>query len=247
MLNPRERVNPDVRVGRRPFLSADWRDLAMINYSVPPELLEPLVPSGTTLDDFGGHYFVSLVGFRFIATRVLGVPVPGHRNFIEVNLRFYVRRATSVGSRRGVPRAAVAIVARTLYNEPYTTVGMRHNVERSASGDPNQARYEWRCRGGEWGGIEVRTAGDFAAPLSGSVEEFISRHHWGYTRQRDGSTFEYRVDHPVWRVSRNAESHLRGSPQAVFGARSSALLEDEPHSSFIADGSAVRVHKPIRI
>ena len=40
--------------------------------------------------------YVSLVGFRFLNTRVLGVSIPFHRDFDEVNLRFYVRR--NIGS-----------------------------------------------------------------------------------------------------------------------------------------------------
>ena len=55
-------------------------------------MLAPLVPAGTTLDSFDGQTFISLVGFMFEDTRVLGVPVPGHREFEEVNLRCYVRR-----------------------------------------------------------------------------------------------------------------------------------------------------------
>src|SRR5919199_3954177 len=88
---------------RRPFLTAEWRYLVMLNYDVPPAVLAPLVPAGTTLDLWRGRALVSVVGFRFLATRVLGVPVPFHRDFDEVNLRFYVRRELPGGEvRRGV-------------------------------------------------------------------------------------------------------------------------------------------------
>jgi len=70
------------------------------------------------LDPFEGGHFVSVVGFLFEDTRVLGVPVPGHRHFEEINLRFYVRRREADGWRRGVafvkeivPRPAIATVA----------------------------------------------------------------------------------------------------------------------------------------
>ena len=47
--------------------------------------------------------FVSLVGFRFLRTRVRGVAIPWHTDFEEVNLRFYVRRRAPGGEeRRGV-------------------------------------------------------------------------------------------------------------------------------------------------
>src|SRR6266436_6041389 len=76
----------------RVFLTAEWHYLAMLNYELDPALLAPYVPSGTELDRFNGKAFVSLVGFRFLNTKIVGIPVPFHRNFDELNLRFYVRR-----------------------------------------------------------------------------------------------------------------------------------------------------------
>src|SRR5580704_16662803 len=84
------------------FLRADWRYLLMVNYEIDPALLRPFVPAGTEIDFFRGRTFVSMVGFRFMRTRVLGLPIPFHTDFDEVNLRFYVRRKTDEGMRRGV-------------------------------------------------------------------------------------------------------------------------------------------------
>ena len=85
----------------RKFLTAEWRDLIMANYEVDSSLLVPLVPAGTEIDLHEGRCFVSLVGFMFLNTRVLRVPVPFHINFEEVNLRFYVKRSTVNRTRRG--------------------------------------------------------------------------------------------------------------------------------------------------
>jgi uncharacterized protein YqjF (DUF2071 family) len=74
------------------FLTAEWRYLAMLNFDVDPTVLRRLVPAGTELDDWRGRTFVSVVGFLFLNTHVLGMPIPFHRDFEEVNLRFYVRR-----------------------------------------------------------------------------------------------------------------------------------------------------------
>src|SRR4030095_3417706 len=118
----------------RKFLTAEWRDLILANYEVYPEVLHALVPAGTTLDLHEGRCFVSLVGFMFLNTRVLGVPVPFHVNFEEVNLRLYVKRETADETRRGVcfvkeivPRRAIAYIARTFYGEPYEAWAMRNS------------------------------------------------------------------------------------------------------------------------
>src|SRR5471030_1643955 len=103
------------------FLTAEWRHLAMLNYEINPQILAPFVPIGTELDFWDGKAFVSVVGFLFQNTRVLGIPIPFHRNFEEVNLRFYVRRKAEGEWRRGVvfvkelvPRWAIAATARAL-------------------------------------------------------------------------------------------------------------------------------------
>ena len=117
------------------FLTAEWRDLVMLNYEIDPGILAGLVPAGTELDLWQGRALVSVVGFHFRRTRVMGVAIPGHSNFEEVNLRFYVRREGPEGWRRGVvfvkeivPRFAIAWVARALYNENYVALPMRHAI-----------------------------------------------------------------------------------------------------------------------
>ena len=103
------------------FLTAEWRNLVMLNYEVDPDLLRQLVPPGTVLDSWNGKSFLSLVGFRFLKTKVAGVSLPFHRNFDEVNLRFYVRRCEATEVKRGVvfvreivPRWLIAAVGAPL-------------------------------------------------------------------------------------------------------------------------------------
>ncbi len=56
----------------RTFLIADWRFLLMLNYVVEPEVLAPHVPSGVELDSWNGKTYLSMVGFLFQRTRVMG-------------------------------------------------------------------------------------------------------------------------------------------------------------------------------
>jgi uncharacterized protein YqjF (DUF2071 family) len=233
----------------RAFLTARWRYIAMLNYSVEPSLLTPLVPQGTEIDDRDGASFISVVGFLFEEMRVMGIPAFFHRNFEEVNLRFYVRRRAADGWRRGVvfvrelvPRAVVAAAARRLYNEKYTAVSMGHRIEGFEGHRPGpwNVEYSWTYHGSKGA---MRIAGD-AAPHAldeGSVEEFITEHYWGYTRQRDGSTLEYRVDHPRWRVWDGAESSLVCDAESLYGRGIAGGLRGSPSSAFIAEGSDVQV------
>ncbi|HZM28638.1 MAG TPA: DUF2071 domain-containing protein [Gemmatimonadales bacterium] len=240
----------------RPFLTAAWRHLAMLNYEVPRSLLEPLVPAGTELDTFDGAVLASVVGFRFLDTRVLGIAVPGHRDFDEVNLRFYVRRRGEderwrravVFVRELVPRRAVAVVARWCYNEPYTVVPMRHELALEGKGDgaPGRAAYFWQL-GGRWHSLEVRTVGGAALPQQSSEAEFVTDHYWGYTAQRDGGCKEYQVVHPPWRVWQAVSAEFDCDVHLVYGAGFAECLTGPPRSAFLAEGSEVSVYRGRRL
>ena len=235
------------------FLTAQWRDLAMLNYEVDPAVLAPLVPIGTELDLWEGRALISVVGFHFRRTRVLGLAIPFHVNFEEVNLRFYVRREGAEGLRRGVvfvkeivPRAAIAWVARTLYNENYVALPMRHTVENRPGDAPCSVEYGWRF-GGRWSRVRIVTNGRPEIPPADSEATFITEHYWGYARQRDGGTVEYRVEHPQWRVSAATESFFECDVAALYGAPFAAALSRPPVSAFLADGSAVTVRRGVRL
>jgi uncharacterized protein YqjF (DUF2071 family) len=231
----------------KPFLTAEWRSLAMLNYRVAREVLEPLVPRDTTLDAFQGMVYVSLVGFLFLQTKVRGLSIPWHRDFEEVNLRFYVGRQTPEGWRRGVvfikeivPRLAIAAVARIFYHENYIARPMRHAV------GPAAAEYRWRC-GGKWCRLAVRTSGSPSRPAAGSLEQFITEHYWGYAPQRDGACLEYRVDHLPWRVAPADEAVFEGEAAGLYGRQLAAVLQAKPASAFLAEGSPVTVVRGRRL
>ena len=239
------------------FLTAQWRNLLMLNYEVDPELLRDRVPQGTEIDRRNGRTFVSLVGFQFLDTRLLGIGIPFHRNFPEVNLRFYVRHLAADGWHRGVvflreivPRPAVSLVARWVYNEQYVTLPMRHSVELpSARNDGRGAiRYSWKWAGA-WCQLSATMHGEPSPLVPESEEEFITEHYWGYTRQRDGSTLEYAVEHPPWRVWRADESRFEGNIATLYGPEFASVLAGRPSSSLVADGSeiVVRQGRPTRI
>jgi len=233
------------------FLTADWRHLAMLNYEIDPATLQSRVPAGTELDSWNGRTFVSMVGFMFLNTKLLSMPVPFHRNFEEVNLRFYVRRKGDDGWRRGVvfvkemvPRWAIAAVARWCYGERYASLPMRHELELDGGAlrENGLAKYEWRWLG-EWNHLIGRATGQPVFPRAGSEEEFITEHYWGYAAQRNGDAVEYRVEHPQWRVWSASEATLQCDTQTLYGPEFRESLSGQPRSSFLAEGSAVTVNK----
>jgi hypothetical protein len=237
------------------FLTAEWRRLAMLNYEIDPAVLRPFVPRGAELDTWNNRHFASVVGFLFLKTRVLGLPIPFHRDFEEINLRFYVRRRVEGGWRRGVvfikeivPRWAIATVARVVYNENYDARRMRHRIDlNDGTIAPNgSVEYSWRdC--GSWHHLCAKTAGEAQPLVEGSEEEFITEHYWGYAAQRDGGCVEYRVEHPRWHVWRTSEADFECDVKRVYGRQFVECLSAKPASAFVADGSAVIMRNGVKI
>ncbi|MCA9135242.1 MAG: DUF2071 domain-containing protein [Planctomycetales bacterium] len=242
-------------------MSAQWRYLTMINYSVDREILDPLVPRGCELDLWNDQAYVSLVGFRFLDTRLKGIPIPFHRDFDEINLRFYVRRKDHENETDGdwkravafvkeiVPKRAIALTARLFYNEPYIAVPTRHVIKMDVgSGEKANriVRYGWKFRG-KWNSISVRPVGDPNALTDGSEEQFIAEHYWGYTAQKDGGTLEYQVTHPAWRVWSCVDPQIEINVAELYGSQFETALRQTPTSAFLAEGSDVSVSNGRRV
>lgn len=235
----------------KPFLTAEWRNLVMLNYVVPPSLLEPWVPYGTELDFWEGRSLISLVGFQFLKTRIKGWAIPGHQQFEEVNLRFYVRRLIDGEVRRGVvflkelvAKPIVSWVANAVYRETYLTLPMSHRVQIpvSATDRTGLAEYRWKTKYSE---MKLRaTFGGPPQPLQpGSLETFITEHYWGYTRWSPETTLEYPVEHPPWRVWNVDQAELHGDTTEIYGPEFAAILSEPPASALVADGSPVMVYQ----
>ena len=225
------------------FLSAKWIDLVMVNYEVDAEVLEPLLPIGTEIDLYDGKCFVSLVAFMFQNTRVSDFLVPFHVNFEEVNLRFYVKRQDGGELRRGVvfvkeivPRAAIALIARRLYGEPYERWTM------SNFRDETLVRYVWEKDGiSNSLSIERGELGD--VPAADSHGEFIIEHYWGYTKRGERRTDEYRVEHPKWRLFFADNANIDVDFERTYGERFAFLNDAEPFSALLAEGSEIGVYR----
>lgn len=227
----------------KPFLTANWRYLAMMNFVVDPKILAPYAPFGTELDFHEGKTFISLVGFLFLDTRVLGIPIPMHRNFEEVNLRFYVKRKSLDSWKRGVvfirelvPRRAIATIARVFYRERYSAMPMRHTIVDDENGV--SVLYEWRP-GRTWESLAMTANSALQDIPAGSHEEFITEHYWGYTAGK--VTSEYRVEHPRWKFWPAKTAAFKADIASLYGDEFVAPLSAAPVSQFIAEGSHVQV------
>ncbi|WP_343686470.1 DUF2071 domain-containing protein [Chryseobacterium gleum] len=225
------------------FLKAEWRKLAIINYEINPEILLPYLPKGTELDFYKGKCYVSLVGFMFLNTKLLELPVPFHRNFEEVNLRFYVKKKEKGTWKRGVvfikeivPRPALSFVANTIYKENYHTMPMKNLIHQKE--DQLLIRYSWKDK--NWHSIQI-IAENAPRPMEANSEfEFITEHYFGFTK-KGNTTSEYEVCHPKWDCYTIKDHQLDIDFQKNYGNNFECLNHQNPISVMLAEGSEVQV------
>lgn len=169
------------------FLKAEWRKLAIINYEINPDIVLKYLPVGTELDFYQDKCYVSLVGFMFLNTKLMGLPIPFHRNFEEVNLRFYVKKKENGVWNRGVvfikeivPKPALSFVANAVYKENYHTMPMKNLIHKKE--DELLIKYSWKDK--SWHSIQIR-AESMAKPMEADSEfEFITEHYFGLPKNK---------------------------------------------------------------
>ncbi len=246
-------AHPLLMLAMRPFLTAAWRELTLVNFALEPETLMAALPSSLRPDLLRGKAYASLVLFDFEQIKVLGLPWPGYTSFPEINLRLYVQDPQT--GQRGVyfvkeliPGRLPSAIANLTYNEPYASCPISRSTEFHPDGS-QEISTSWTCRGGSSSVVVVASPG-VSAPTPESEEEWFKEHTWGYGQSRNGALLRYRVEHPRWLVRGVHLDRVRLSVDWVatygpfWGSRLSRL---QPQSVVHAVGSEVRVFPPERL
>ena len=227
------------------FLRAKWENLIMINYEIDHEILKPYLPAGVELDFYQGKTFVSLVGFIFKETSLFHIPIPFWGTFEEVNLRFYVIRKVGNEVRRGVvfinetvPSPIVARVANKLYKEHYMSIPTKHHWKIDEH--LKEIQYQWKVD--SWNSMRVKASNQKEKMKTGSMEEFIFEHYFGYTKVHEHQSIEYKVNHPRWELNPVLDYAIECDFEKFYGNDFQVLNSAKPHSVMLAEGSEVTVN-----
>jgi len=232
------------------FLSARWEYLAMFNYEVDASILQPHLPPYTELDLYNGKAIVSVVGFMFNNTNVMGIKWPGFVNFEEVNLRYYIKYFDGKEWKRGVgfiseivPQFLVAGIANLFYNEHYSTAKMDHSIDHNSN--DLQVTYKWKKKNQDWNLMWIKAKNELINIEIDSEEEFIFEHYYGYNKLNENTTIEYSLAHPRWQVYPVTDYKLDCDVEKLYGADFVPFIQNvQPVSVFLAKGSDVKVKMP---
>lgn len=231
----------------RTFLTAEWRYLVLFNFEVSPSVLLPFVPEGTELDFHEGRTFISLVGFQFSHLQVRGFKIPFHQNFEQLNLRFYVKRKGNNGLRQGVvfiqeiaQKRCLSWAAKWFYGENYLCLPMFSSNQQNEPTEAPWVHYAWQVEG-VWNWVQAHGQGPSLLPQTNSEEAFILERSFGYTKNQEGKTKEFMVQHPPWKLWPALTYSIYCNPTKIFGPIFEHPISQRPSSVFIVDGSPVRL------
>lgn len=222
------------------FLTANWENLILVNYEIAPDILQPYTPNETQIDLFKNKCYVSLVGFMFKNTKVLGVKLPFHINFEEVNLRFYVKHKEKRGVvfiKEIVPKPLITCVANTIYKEHYETAKMQHKSQVNKV--IKHTEYSWTKKNS----LQSLGVNSNLKPIKiepNSIEYFITEHYFGYTKHNN-KTFEYEVKHPTWLHYPIIDYNINIDFEMNYGQGFKFLNNSLPSSVILAQGSKISV------
>ena len=230
----------------KPRIDASWKKLLLVNYTIDPVLVRPYVPYNTEIAFYEDKCFISLVGFLFLNVRLMGIPFPFHTNFVEINLRFYVRRKHEDNWRYGVvfirevvALPIVSLIANEIAGEHYATLPVRHSIIKNA--DTLTVEYGWKKQ--QWHSFKINCQLNPAQMILNSSEDFLTSQHWGYTQLKGKRAHEYSVEHPKWDIHKTKDYSLNVDFEKAYGSKFAFLNQQTPYSVFLAEGSKILMQK----
>jgi hypothetical protein len=137
-----------------------------------------------------------------------------------------------------VPKSMIALIANKLYREHYYAMPMRHSILPAT--DTTNYLYEWKSNG-KWNKLGGDVSNTFAQITTGSPEEFIFEHYWGYNSWNETVTMEYQVEHISWEVAQVTKPVFEADITGLYGKEFVPHLGVKPYSAFFAKGSDIGV------
>ncbi|WP_257454875.1 YqjF family protein [Archangium lipolyticum] len=238
-----DRIGPTRRPDERPVMYQRWKHLLFLHWSLPPEVVAPLLPPGLTLDTFDGRAWVGLVPFTMRGVRPRGLPAVGFlSDFHETNVRTYVHFQ---GKDPGVwffsleAANAIAVrLARAWFKLPYHYAGMELTAGPQGSSYAYRSERRWpgptpaRCA------VRCTPKGTVSNSTPGTLQHFLVERYFLYSTAH-GQLFRGQVHHTPYQV-RGAD--VEGLDETLLAA-AGIPRPSEPPMALFSEGVDVDVFR----
>jgi uncharacterized protein len=191
-----------------------WNDLLLAHWPVPAETLDKLLPDWLQPDTYQGSAWLGIVPFWLDRIRIRGVPpLPGTRNFPDLNFRTYVR--DRFNGTAGVycfsfdaSNLFAILAGRSFYQLPYFWADMRFEQRSEREFAFSSRRrftkkkvlFNARYRG-------MGPTHKTAEHTVGSFEYFFSERYYLFSANRSGQPIRAHMHHVPWPLE-DAEAEI---------------------------------------
>ena len=184
-----------------PAMAQRWDDLLFLHWRADPAELSRRLPGGLSLDTFGGEAHIGLVAFAMRRVRPwLLPPLPWLSDFLELNVRLYVRGPDGTPGVHFLSldceRDLAVRIARAAFHLPYRHATM---ACRKASG-----AFRYTCRRGGEGAtahLAWKPHGSVAPAAAGTLEHFLAERYAFFTKDTNGHLLRGEVRHAPYGIS----------------------------------------------
>ena len=234
---------------------ATWQDFVVINFDVDPRIVEKHLPDGLQVDLYNDHTFVTVIAFTCKDTMLKGMRIPFHSNYLQLQLRCYVKRNVDDQVKRGVfflkryvPSRRVARLMSWWTGQEYLPLKMRNDCTGFHETDPKimpEAQYEWQIND-HWNKLKIKARSERRKIRPEGKDRFILDHKYAYYANSKG-LFEYRVESPPWLYWDAASGDMDIDVEPLFGKDFARPMRHRPSSVTLSRGSDVTVFKSQQI
>jgi uncharacterized protein len=225
-------------------ISTEFRKPALLNYMIPPEVIEKYVPEHTRLDYYNGECMISLAGFQVRKLKVADVKIPLLKDFKEIDLQIYLKRFDGAKWRKGVvvikrifDQPGVAPLTNTIFRTNYISLPATSSVNETA--ESIEVKYSW-----QFDSMEQKfwvKSNRLAAPYEKDTEAaFVLDRPYGYIKAGE-ETYEYEIKHVDWHLYTVEEYSVDIDFSRQFDPAFNILNAQTPHSVILTEGSTVEI------
>ena len=234
-----DRISPTRRPDETPVMYQRWRHLTFLHWTLPPEVVAPLLPPGLTLDTWEGKAYVGLVPFTMRGVRPRGLPAVGFlSDFHETNVRTYVHFE---GRNPGVwffsleaANLIAVLLARASFKLPYFFASMTLTPE--GEGFAYHSERHWPKPTPATCTVRCTPQGPASASTPGTLQHFLVERYFLYSRS-GGALYRGQVHHAPYQVRAATARDVDESLLAAAGLPRPA----EPPSVLFSEGVDVDV------
>jgi hypothetical protein len=187
-----------------------WVDLLFIHWPIQPALLRSLIPQPFEIDTFDGVGWIGVVPFGMIDIHFRGLPpLPLFSNFLELNVRTYVRWRDKAGVyffSLDAENFVAVEVARSQFSLPYFAAKMRKEKRNDAI-DYSSERIDRR---GEKAIFEAsyRPTSNVYVSQSGTLANWLTERYCFLAINHSSQPVVGEIHHRPWPLQ-NADAEIR--------------------------------------